>query len=520
MAKKSKKQRMTEETYAQVIPVVSCSDKTQVNQIMFLCGIPRSLTYNKLGSLQGWRLDWKKADTIVRTIMKPDEIGLPGKLWEWSVNDTMKAISAQQEAAKVFLVREIWRKYPLSLSQQQRWKWIEDNKGKTKGDELKKLKEQALDIFPPCSIEIARNRLFELLHVDPTQDKWLHRKFRAQYQRGHTFVRHQIVYQSQGYTCKRINRHCVELQIQGLERGNKITMMLRCRHIIKGQIRVIRTGLGLLEIHCLRQRTLVLPQGQPTQKLGIDKGYTEGFYTSEKQVIAPGLGELMTKKTERITKTNRNRYRIRAFAQNIAPHDPSRAARILENNLSHKVKSRKLQREKETIKNFIRFDLRRVITSPVEIICEDLTKPIRGNKQAKRINRLLNQWMKGELQTSLEKISLETGSTISVVNPAYTSQVDHLTETLLGRRSGDRFIRYTGDVIQADWNAAINVRLREQDNQITRYMRSSEVEAILVGRTVQYLHSIGYLVTEALDRGWLLPKFKTTALKYESEYYP
>lgn len=516
----SKKQRTTEETYTQVVPVVSCSDEAQVNKIMCLCGIPRSLTYNKLGSLQGWGLDWKKADAIVRTIIEPDEIGLPAKLWEWSVNDTMKAISAQQSSAKVFLSREIWRRYPMQTTQQQRLKWNEDNKNNKKGDELKELKEQALKLFPPCSIEIARNRLFDLLHVDPTKDKWLHRKFRVQYQPGHTFIRNQIVYQNQGYICKRLNRHSVELLLQGLERGKKIILKLRCRHIIKGQIRVICNQQNQLEIHCTRERTLILPSGKPTQKIGIDKGYTEGFYTSEGKAIAGGLGRLMTKKTERIALTNKNRYRIRAFSKGLTLHDPQKAARILENNLGHQVKSRKLQREKATIQNFIRKDLRRNITTSVDIICEDLTQPIKGKKQAKQINRKLNQWMKGELQASLEKISLETGSTMSVVNPAFTSQADSQTGTLLGRRFGDRFIRYTGDVIQADWNAAINVRVREQDNQITRYMRSGEVETILVNRTVQYLHSIGYSVTEALNFGWLLTRFKAKALKYESEYYP
>ncbi|WP_202895728.1 transposase [Iningainema tapete] len=516
----SKKQRKTEETYTQVIPVVSCSDEAQVDQIMHLCGIPRSLTYNKLGSLQGWDLDWKKADSIIRTILKPDDIGLPGKIWEWAVNDTMKAISAQQEAAKVYLVREIWRKYPMQSVQQQRLKWLAENKGKKKGEELKALKLVSLEMFPTCAIETARNRLIELLETDPTKDKWLHRKFRTQYKRGRTFVRNQIVYQGQGYTCKRINRHSVELQIQGLERGKKITLNLRCRHIIKGQIRVIRNIDGQLEVHCVHQRTKTLPEGKPTQSIGLDKGYTEGFYTSDGQAIASGLGKMMTEKTERIAKTNRNRYRIRAFANGITKHDPAKAARILEKNLGYKVKTRKLQSEKETIKNFIRFDLRRVITSPIDIICEDLSIPIKGKSQAKHLTRKLNQWMKGELQASIEKISLETGSTISVVNPAYTSQLDSLTGTLLGCRKGDLFIRYTGDVIQADWNAAINVRVRGQDNQITRYMRSSEVEAILVGRTVQYLHSIGYSVAAALLLGWLPSKFKTTALKYESKYYP
>ncbi|MBO3459270.1 zinc ribbon domain-containing protein [Aetokthonos hydrillicola Thurmond2011] len=511
MAKKNKKQQTTEQTYTQVIPVVSCSDEAQVSKIMHLCGIPRALTYNKLGSLQGWSVHWKQSDPIIRTIMKPSDIGLPAKLWEWSVNDTMKAISAQQDAAKAAISRQIWQKHPMQSSQRQRIDWLAANK--------KAKKQEALELFPPCEIELERNRLLDLLRNDPTGDKWLHRKFRSQYLKGHTFVRNQVVFQGQAYTCKRINRHSIELQVQSLETGKRIALNLRSRYIVTGQIRLIRNEYGLLEVHCTRTRTLVLPEGKPTQKLGLDKGYTEGFYTSEGQVIAQGLGKLMTKKTERITRTNRNRYRMRCFAQNLKPHDPVKAARILENNLGHKVKSRKLQREKDTIRNFIRRDLRRNISSPVDIICEDLTQPIKGKQQAKRINRKLNQWMKGELQASLEKISLETGSTISVVNPAYTSQIDHQTGTLLGRREGDRFICYTGDVIQADLNAAINIRFRGQDKQITLYMRASEVQAVLIDRTVRYLASIGHSVATALDLGWLHSKFKTIAIQCEEKYH-
>jgi hypothetical protein len=97
------------EIYTQVIPVVTCSDMIQVKEIMARCRIPRALTYNKLGSVQGWGIDWKKADLIIRTILKPTDIGLPSKLWEWSVSDTMKAILAQQEGAKTFLIKEIYR---------------------------------------------------------------------------------------------------------------------------------------------------------------------------------------------------------------------------------------------------------------------------------------------------------------------------------------------------------------------------------------------------------------------------
>jgi IS605 OrfB family transposase len=474
-----KKQSQTiQEVYTQVIPVINCSDLTQLTKIMVLCGTPRALTYNKLGSIQGWGLDWKKADPLIRTILKPTEIGLPSKLWEWSVNDTMKAILAQQEAAKTFLIKEIYR--------------FTNDKNE-------------------------RKELLSLLKTDPTANNWLHRHFREQYIKGHTFIRNQIVYQNGGYSCTRISRNSIQLEIAGLIHGKRIKLKLKCRHIIKGQIRVIKNEFEKIEVHCTRIKEIKIRSSKPTKKLGIDKGYTEGFYTSEGNVIAPELGRLMTAKTERITKTNRNRYRLKNHALN--HHDKNKSKNIIKHNLGYKVKSKKLSQEKATIQNFIRKDLRRNLTTSVDIYCEDLTQPIKGKQLAKRINRKLNQWMKGELQASLEKIAKETGSTLSVVNPAYTSQVDSQTGTLLGSRLGDRFIRYTGDVIQADLNAALNICVRGQDNKITRYMSASEVETELLARTVRYLTSLGISVNSALELGWLLPKFKAKALKLEAEYH-
>ena len=466
------------ETYTQVIPVVTCSDIGQVKKIMALCRIPRTLTYNKFGSIQGWGLDWKKADPIIRTILKPTDIGLPSKLWEWSVSDTMKAILAQQEAAKTFLIKEIYRH--------------------TANTDERKV-------------------LLNLLKTNPIKDNWLHRRFRKQYIKGHTYVSNQIVYQNAGYSCTRISRNKVQLEIAGLIKGKRIKLNLRCRCLIKGQIRVISNESGNLEVHFTRKKVIKAKETKPSKSIGIDKGYTEGFYTSEGVTIASGLGKLMTAKTERIAQANRNRYRLRNHAFNHA--DKTKSQNILKYNLGYQVKSRKLKSEKATIQNFIRSDLRRNITTPLLIYCEDLTSPIIGKENGKRINRKLNQWMKGELQASLEKISKETGSTLSVVNPAYTSQVDSLTGTLLGCRQGDCFIRYTGDVIQADWNAAVNICIRGQDNKITRFLKASEVETELLIRTVRYLISLAVSVITAIERGWLLPKFKAKALKLEVKYH-
>lgn len=235
----SKKQRTTEEIYTQVIPVVFCADVAQVERIMHLCGIPRALTYNKLGSLQGWGLDWKKADPIIRTLLKPSDIGLPAKLWEWSVSDAIKAIIAQQEATKTFIIRAIYQR----------------------------TKDQTEQL-----------RLFGLMQNDSTADPWLHRVFRKYYIRGHTTVRNQIVYQNNGYTCKRLTRNTVQLEVAGLSKGKRTQLKLKCRHILTGQIRLIKNEAGQLEVHTIRKRMLVLPSGKPSTSIGIDKGYTEAFY--------------------------------------------------------------------------------------------------------------------------------------------------------------------------------------------------------------------------------------------------
>ena len=141
----SKKQQKTEEVYTPVIPVVSCADETQVDRSVELCRIPTALTYNKLGSVKGWRLGWKNADPIVRTILKATDINLPSKLWEWSISDTMKAIAAPQEAAKVYLVREIWCKYPLSTVEKERTNWLKTAKS-TKNDALLKFQKAETEI--------------------------------------------------------------------------------------------------------------------------------------------------------------------------------------------------------------------------------------------------------------------------------------------------------------------------------------------------------------------------------------
>ena len=69
------------------------------------------------------------------------------------------------------------------------------------------------------------------------------------------------------------------------------------------------------------------------------------------------------------------------------------------------------------------------------------------------------------------------------VNCAYTSQIDSVTGLLEGKRVADRFYRLNGDVLQADHNAARNVKARASDPEIKRFTPHKEVKRILLSRS-------------------------------------
>ena len=91
------------------------------------------------------------------------------------------------------------------------------------------------------------------------------------------------------------------------------------------------------------------------------------------------------------------------------------------------------------------------------------------------------------------------------------------TGTLLGKRDGDVFTAYTGVVIQSDKNAALNILYHGSESEINRWMKDAEVRKVLLLPTVRYLTSIGKSVTEALNLGWIDPKFKAEVLRLEGQ---
>jgi len=56
----------------------------------------------------------------------------------------------------------------------------------------------------------------------------------------------------------------------------------------------------------------------------------------------------------------------------------------------------------------------------------------------------------------------------------------------MGVRSGDKFTCFDGVVLQSDTNAADNVEARMRDDEITRFMKHTDVKQILLRRTQKF----------------------------------
>ena len=94
------------------------------------------------------------------------------------------------------------------------------------------------------------------------------------------------------------------------------------------------------------------------------------------------------------------------------------------------------------------------------IVAEDLTSPIASKRFGKNVTRRLSAWTKGVIATALDTVSRRRGSSVILVNSAYTSQMDSRYGIILGKHSGDSFHCFDGVVLQTNENAARNVFTR------------------------------------------------------------
>ncbi len=330
------------------------------------------------------------------------------------------------------------------------------------------------------SDEAERKRLYTLLKGDKwTEDAYLRRVMRKYLKRGHNHTHNQIVVRSDNYTVFEQGGRCW-IKVPGLERGRRVAIPLDTTidHAPSGTLRLILRE-GVVELHY----TVEAESGRACgdREIGVDKGYTEAFVDSDGEHHGEELGELLQKESDYLKVKNQRRAKLRAIAKNTK--NERKRQNILRNNLGRKKLERRQRRHQAKVRDVCFKAAHAIVDKAGVIAAEDLTAPMTKRSFGKNVNRRLAAWTKGVLAEALDAVSQRRGSTLVLVNAAYTSQVDSRNGCLLGRRDGDRFHCFDGEVLQADENAARNVLARLYDPEIDRWTPYKQVRSILLART-------------------------------------
>lgn len=107
-------------------------------------------------------------------------------------------------------------------------------------------------------------------------------------------------------------------------------------------------------------------------------------------------------------------------------------------------------------KDFTHCCVNKVLDTKANIIAVEWLKSLKLKNRGKYMNRRLSQWAHGEFKRILEYKAQILGKRIVTVKPAFTSQNDW-RNIPKGKRQGCRYYASDSVVLDADWNAAMNI---------------------------------------------------------------
>ncbi len=307
--------------------------------------------------------------------------------------------------------------------------------------------------------ESETKRLYRLLRQDTwSSDPYLRRMMRRYWHRGHNHTKNQIIVRSDDYKTFE-SKGRIWLKVPGLDRGKRIAIPLNTTVAPTGTLRLILCN-ERIEVHYSIDVKPAISCGSKT--LGVDKGYSEVLVDSEGEHHGEELGQLLSSKSDALKTKYQHRNRLHA----IAKKKPHKKSQIERNNLGRKKLDRRNNQLKKQVRNVVFKAVHELVDKASTIATEDLTAPMSGRKFAKNVTRRLSSWTKALIAEALDLVSQRRGSTLVLVNAAYTSQMDSRHGVLIGQRKGDTFHCADGEVMQADENAARNILARLFDPEI------------------------------------------------------
>ncbi|MFL6717383.1 MAG: transposase [Burkholderiaceae bacterium] len=331
-----------------------------------------------------------------------------------------------------------------------------------------------------------RRRLYGLLRADKwLEDSYLHRMMRKHFRHGVARCDNQFIVRSDKHESRIVNDRLVVIVKIAKQYGEPIVLTTNSSgknvDLAGCNLRIVLKG-DQVEVHYATTKGGSRPCGAAV--IGVDKGYTEAFTDSDGVHHGAEFGAVMTAYSDKVAKTGQARNRLHVLEKaHRAAGRTAKADCIRLNNLGRiKLLSRR-ERAHQQLRTIAYQAAHSIVDKAAVVGSEDLTSPIRSKNQWRQYNRRMSAWAKGVLAQALEEVCTQREATHVVVNAAYTSQMDSFTNLLEGRRKDDKFYRTNGDVLQADFNAARNVRSRMDDQEITRYMPHLQVRQILLSRS-------------------------------------
>ena len=331
-----------------------------------------------------------------------------------------------------------------------------------------------------------RKRLFTLLRNDESMnDNFLHRQVRKHFRHGKSHTKNQFVVRSDKYAVAIMDGKLVITIRVAKKYGGDIRLITTSSgknvHLSGSNLR-ITVKEGLTEIHYATDKGEGRLCGN--RSMGVDKGYTEALTDSDGQAHGLDFGAVLTQYSDQTAATNRQRNKLHALEKmHRKAGRVGKADRIRLHNLGRKKIDARREGAQKKLRTIAFQAAHSLLDKAALVVSEDLTLPIKRKQQWKKFNRRMSSWAKGTLADALDSVCLQRKASHVLVNAAYTSQMDSATGLLKGRRVGDKFYRESGDVLQADHNAAANVLARLDDDEISRFTPYLEVRRILLARS-------------------------------------
>ena len=450
-----------------VAKVINKGKVKQLNKIANQLSVLRKDLWQKYGVSKGWNCDLFATEKQFRENNHQSKYNLSFKYFNRTAYQVLKDIALYHEAVKSYVIKAIYAKFSDKETRKQ-------------------------------LCETLKNGTWS----DIVANSWLHSQVRLHLNHGRTIVNNQIILCPEQYkqTIDKLGNSW--LIVSTNEARKRIALPLSGQPQISGELKLIIKH-NTIEIHYPKRIDIVKSDNQKDTRIGVDRGYTEVFATSDDKFLGEGLGKVITEYTYKTVEKCKKRAKLGAILRKLKTRTDSKSilkvSRIKKFNLGKKKLDQVKVNYQRKLKAIIIPAVNHLVDNYSEIAYEDLTVPINSNKpMRKKTKHCLSNWCKGIVARQLEHKAKLGCSKLYPVNCAYTSQWCCQTQTF-GLRQGDAIYSINGRKYQADKLAGQAILERSSDKEIPLYLKATEVKKILWKRTQDYIKRCGMDCTLTLE---------------------